>query len=75
MGRQKHLVEKRGKSRLGVGNSLYGNVTAIKRILRQVHDAFYKFDNLLDFALKQDKSQLELITLAQQLSYWFMNVS
>jgi len=51
------------KSRLGVGNNLFENVNSLKRILGPAHDAFDQFDNLLDFALQQDKSQLVLVAM------------
>lgn len=51
------------KSRLGVGNNLFENAKSVKRILGPAHDAFDQFDNLLDFADKQDKSYLVLVAM------------
>jgi len=51
------------KSRLGVGNNLFENAKSVQRILGPAHDAFDQFDNLLDFASKQDKSHLVLVAM------------
>lgn len=60
------------KSRLGVGNNLFENAKSVQRILGPAHDAFDQFDNLLDFASKQDKSHLVLVAMgptAKPLAY------
>jgi glycosyltransferase family protein len=51
------------KSRLGVGNDLFKNAKKLQRILGPAHDAFDYFENILQFALAQDKEKLFLIAL------------
>lgn len=51
------------KSRLGVGNDLFQNAKSLQRILGPAHDAFDQFDNLLQFALAQDKEKLVLVAM------------
>jgi len=51
------------KSRLGVGNDLFDNARSIKRILCPPTNAFDKYDQILNYALKLDKEVLILIAL------------
>lgn len=70
-GREVLLIEGE-KSRLGVGNNLFGNAVKVERILAPMHHAFSQYDNLFSEALKHDKSKLVLIALgptATALSY------
>lgn len=60
------------KSRLGVGNDLFKNAKSVKRILGPAHNAFDKFDAILNFAKEQPKNQLILIAMgptAKPLAY------
>ena len=51
------------KSRLGIGNDLFQNAKSLQRILGPAHDAFDQFDNILQFALAQDKDKLVLVAM------------
>jgi len=51
------------KSRLGVGNDLFGNANSLKRILGPAHNAFDQFDKLLEFAKAQPKKALILVAM------------
>lgn len=51
------------KTRLGVGNDLFSNATSIERIICPAENAFDRYDEILDEALKIDKSKLVLIAL------------
>lgn len=70
-GREVLLIEGE-KSRLGVGNDLFGNAIKVERVIGPMHHAFTQYDALYDEALKHDKSKLILIALgptATALSY------
>lgn len=51
------------KSRLGVGNDLFKNVKSMGRILCPPENAFSKYNEILETALKTDKNKLILISL------------
>src|SRR6218665_890922 len=51
------------KSRLGVGNDLFGNANSLKRILGPAHNAFDQFDKLLEFAKAQPKKALIFVAI------------
>jgi glycosyltransferase, SP_1767 family len=51
------------KSRLGVGNDLFNGARSIRRILCPPHDAFSRYDDILNEALKLEKKVLYLIAL------------
>jgi glycosyltransferase family protein len=51
------------KSRLGIGNDLFGTAKSVKRILAPARDAFGKYDEIMEAACKQDKEALYLIAL------------
>jgi glycosyltransferase family protein len=60
------------KSRLGVGNNLFEKAKSVERILAPAHDAFDKYEELLNEALKQPKYKLVLIAMgptAKPLAY------
>lgn len=60
------------KSRLGVGNDLFGNARSLKRILGPATNAFSKFDDLLNEAREHDKKNLILVAMgptAKPLAY------
>jgi glycosyltransferase family protein len=60
------------KSRLGVGNDLFGKTNSLKRVLAPKHHAFRKFEDLLYQIKKQPKDTLILLALgptATALSY------
>jgi glycosyltransferase family protein len=61
-GREVLLIEGE-KSRLGVGNDLFANVSKIERILAPMHNAFSKYSELIGEAKMHDKSKLILIAL------------
>lgn len=61
-GRQVLLIEGE-KSRLGVGNDLFRSCVSVERILAPAHNAFEKYDELLNEAKKHDRSKLVLIAL------------
>lgn len=50
-------------SRLGVANDLFNNAKSVKRILCPEKNAFAKYDEILDVALKQDENSLFLLAL------------
>jgi glycosyltransferase family protein len=60
---RKILLIEGEKSRLGVGNDLFNNARSLHRILGPAHDAFDQFDNILQFALQCDKSNLILVAM------------
>lgn len=51
------------KSRLGVGNDLFDGARSIRRILCPPRDAFSRYDDILNEALKLEKDALFLIAL------------
>lgn len=51
------------KSRLGVGNNLFGNAKSVRRILCPAVNAFREYDRILQAALKVEKSALFLLAL------------
>lgn len=60
------------KSRLGIGNNLFGNANSVKRVLGPAHNAFDQFDNLLNFAKQQSKEYVVLVAMgptAKPLAY------
>lgn len=61
-GREVVLIEGE-KSRLGVGNDLFENVSKLKRILAPMHNAFSKIDEISREVLKHEKTKLILIAL------------
>lgn len=61
---EKHILLIEGeKSRLGVGNDLFKNAKSVKRILGPAHNAFDRFDEMLNFAKQQPKNQLVLVAM------------
>lgn len=63
------------KTRTGYGNDLFDNAKSIKRILAPINNAFDKYEEILNAALKIDKSCLVLIVLgptANLLAYDLM---
>lgn len=61
--KKKILLIEGDKSRLGIGNNLFENAISVKRILGPAHNAFDRFDEILEFAKKQSKDQLVLIAM------------
>ena len=60
------------KSRLGVGNDLFNEAKSVKRILGPAHNAFDRYDSILEYAKKQPKDSLILIAMgptAKPLAY------
>jgi len=60
------------KSRLGVGNDLFSRSQSVQRILGPAHNAFDRFDELLNFAKQHPKNKLILIAMgptAKPLAY------
>jgi glycosyltransferase family protein len=51
------------KSRLGVGNNLFDNAKNVRRILAPSHNAFTKYDEIINQVLCHEKSNLVLIAL------------
>lgn len=51
------------KSRLGVGNDLFNNTKTLNRILCPSENAFEKYNQIIDAAVKEDKDRLMLIAL------------
>ena len=51
------------KTRLGVGNDLFRNTKSVERIICPAENAFDRYDEILEEALKTDKSKLILIAL------------
>ncbi len=51
------------KSRMGVGNDLFTDAKSIKRIIGPATQAFSKYDEILNEALRQEKDVLFLIAL------------
>lgn len=51
------------KSRLGMGNDLFGKAISVERILAPQHHAFAKYDDILKEVVKYPKSRLVLIAL------------
>lgn len=60
---RKLLIIEGEKTRMGVGNDLFDNALDIKRILGPAVDAFDRYDDILEVALKQDKDRLVLIAM------------
>ncbi len=60
------------KSRLGVGNDLFSGAAKIERIIAPMHNAFSRYDEILDYSRKISKNKLILISLgptAKVLAY------
>ncbi|HEY8399419.1 MAG TPA: GT-D fold domain-containing glycosyltransferase, partial [Flavihumibacter sp.] len=60
------------KSRLGVGNDLFANASSLVRVLAPKHNAFSRYDDIIDYVKTQDQSKLILIALgptATAMSY------
>uniref|UniRef100_A0A832DPK5 SP_1767 family glycosyltransferase n=1 Tax=Ignavibacterium album TaxID=591197 RepID=A0A832DPK5_9BACT len=51
------------KSRLGLGNDLFNNAKKIERILAPFHNAYSRFDDILNETLKHSREKLILIAL------------
>jgi glycosyltransferase family protein len=51
------------ETRLGIGNDLFDNTKSISRILCPVRNAFSKYDEILENALKISKDKLVIISL------------
>ncbi len=51
------------KSRLGAGNNLFEKASSVNRILGPAHNAFDRFDKLLQEAKKQPKNKLFLVAM------------
>ena len=56
------------KSRLGVGNDLFGNAKSVQRILGPVRNAWTRYDALLDAAKRYGKDKLILLALGPTAS-------
>ena len=71
-------------TRLGVGNDLFDNCKSIRRIIAPSTNAFTKMEEILQEAVKQDKSVLFLIALGHtatilaydlaMLGYWAIDI-
>ncbi|MCR5485681.1 MAG: SP_1767 family glycosyltransferase [Clostridiales bacterium] len=61
-GRDVVLIEGE-KTRMGVGNDLFDNVSSVRRILGPAKQAFDRYDEILQEAKKQDKNVLFLLAL------------
>lgn len=57
------LIIEGEKTRMGVGNDLFDNASNIIRILGPAENAFDKYDDIVNEALKQDKKRLVLIAM------------
>ena len=57
------LIIEGEKSRLGVDNDLFDNIKSIQRILCPSENAFNKYNNILNEALKIEKTKLILLAL------------
>jgi glycosyltransferase family protein len=57
------LIIEGEKSRLGVGNNLFKEARKIVRILGPAHNAFDRFDEILNEALNQSKDKLVLVAM------------
>lgn len=57
------LIIEGERSRLGVGNDLFSNAKKIERILAPVHNAYEKYQKLLNESVKYSKNKLILIAL------------
>lgn len=51
------------QTRMGVGNDLFNNTASIKRIIAPAIDAFEKYEEILDAALKQSKDAIYILAL------------
>lgn len=51
------------KSKLGLGNDLFDNTKKVERIICPSRNAFSKYNEILEFVLKQDKEKLLFISL------------
>ena len=51
------------KTKLGVGNNLFDNVKSLSRILAPSENAFKSYNKILDFAKKQEKDKLFILSL------------
>ncbi|MCM1157833.1 MAG: GT-D fold domain-containing glycosyltransferase [Bacteroidales bacterium] len=60
---RKLLIIEGEKTRMGIGNDLFANASDIIRILGPAEQAFNRYDDILEEALKQDKDRLVLIAL------------
>lgn len=56
------------QTRMGIGNDLFDNAASIKRILCPAENAFDRYEEILDEALKQPKDKLMLIALGPTAS-------
>ncbi len=65
---KKLLIIEGEKTRMGVGNDLFENAKDIKRVLCPAECAFDRYDDILSFALEQDKDCLVLIALGPTAS-------
>ena len=60
----KHIVILEGeKTRLGIGNDLFGNVKSIERVICPAENAFSKYNEILEYIMTQDKSKMYLLAL------------
>lgn len=53
---------------MGVGNDLFDNAQSIQRILAPAENAFFRYEHILDFCLKQPKDKLFLMALGPSAS-------
>lgn len=60
---QRVVIIEGSRTGFGAGNDLLDNCAEIKRIIAPAVDAFEKYDEILDEALKQDEGNLYLIAL------------
>ena len=60
---RKLLIIEGSKTRMGIGNDLFDNATDIIRILGPAEQAFDRYDDILNEALRQDKDRLVLLAL------------
>ena len=51
------------QTRMGIGNDLFDNATSIKRIIAPAIDAFERYDEILEAALKQPEDILYILAL------------
>ena len=56
------------KTGMGVGNQLFMNAKSIQRILAPAENAFFRYNQILDFSLKQPKDRLFLLALGPTAS-------
>lgn len=53
---------------MGVGNPLFMNAKSVQRILAPAENAFFRYEQILDFSLKQPKDSLFLLALGPTAS-------